>query len=228
MNKQSVLSKFNYKLPEIERCCKNCAFYSNSGMLDGKHKCTYVNEILSCKDIWIGLNSFGSEIHEFGCCDHFISMKDTLSLFDCRSKDEFSIKKDIFNIEINDLLLVELLDGFHEYEKATTKMMKYAIKIHSFLVKNDMSDLNKSRTALPLEINLEHLGSNGSIWNIEISNNFSRINAYIKNHVDEFKSLSMKCYSNQEKIYYRNIMNRLSVDYSDMIQSIESSLQRTM
>ena len=73
------------------------------------------------------------EIDLYGACDHFFSLEHAKLLKDCASVAEFNLKKEIFGIELDPLLLTEIKDGFNECEIATPKMVEYAIRIHNVL-----------------------------------------------------------------------------------------------
>ena len=119
------------------------------------------------------------EIDLYGACDHFFSLEHAKLLKDCASVAEFNLKKEIFGIELDPLLLTEIKDGFNECEIATPKMREYAIQIHNVLY-----PMNEEVMTLPLAIDISRYSSTEkySPAMIEVSHNFHRMSAYIKNN----------------------------------------------
>lgn len=128
------------------------------------------------------------EIDLYGACDHFFSLEHAKLLKDCASVAEFNLKKEIFGIELDPLLLTEIEDGFNECEIATSKMLEYAIQIHHVLY-----PMNEEVMTLPLAIDISRLPLAIDISRhsstekyspvmIEVSHNFHRMSAYIKNN----------------------------------------------
>lgn len=128
------------------------------------------------------------EIDLYGACDHFFSLEHAKLLKDCASVAEFNLKKEIFGIELDPLLLTEIKDGFNECEIATPKMVEYAIRIHNVLY-----PMNEEVMTLPLAIDISRLPLAIDISRhfstekfspvmIGVSHNFHRMSAYIKNN----------------------------------------------
>ena len=119
------------------------------------------------------------EIDLYGACDHFFSLEHAKLLKDCASVAEFNLKKEIFGIELDPLLLTEIKDGFNECEIATPKMREYAIQIHNVLY-----PMNEEVMTLPLAIDISrHFSTEKfSPVMIGVSHNFYRMSAYIKNN----------------------------------------------
>ena len=181
-NPESIYDCFDYVLPEPEKCCKKCAFFdSNRSYLnDGGCQCRYLS--YCSNPSFLG----GSvKVNDLGCCKHFFSKEHSLLFNECNSKDEFDLKLDIFGIELDELLRIEIEDGFGECEKATEKMQDYARNIcDSFLRTIHKPEPNKW---LPMMINLKEISADGGIWKIRVSDNFFRINQYIKANDKEFR-----------------------------------------
>lgn len=167
-----------YKLPVIERCCANCAFFQLSGDMDGKMRCEYMSSLSQDRCV---------NVEKYGCCKHFFSYKHSLALYECKSKDELDLKSEIYGIQLDELLKTEILDGFEEYEKATSKMQSYALKIENKLFERGLP-YDPLEIAYPRKIDLKRISANGGIWMIERSQNFSRVNAYIKKFDEWFRN----------------------------------------
>lgn len=120
-------------------------------------------------------------MNDFGVCNHFISRDAVKLLKDCNSPEELDVKLAVFDVQLDDLLLTEIKDGFECCEKATKKMRDYAATISK--------TLGFSRGQMPLQIDIRKSRKDGTIGGevISISSNFMRVNAFIKEHVDVYK-----------------------------------------
>lgn len=170
---RKIKEALGYTTPIMEKCCAKCAFSSidgNDGW--GCKECAYMSAARP--------GSVNTEVNDYGVCNHFLSREAAKMLKDCGSPEELDLKLSIFGIQLDDLLVTELKDSCGCCEKATKKMMDYASTIACML---------GARDDIPLAVNIKNITEDGRVKqeSISWSHNFSRINAFIKNHVDEYK-----------------------------------------